>query len=148
LECAYQVQCNCTYPLAPPLQQEWEAIDALCREGVMLADKNCHKLHTGAVPWSPDIQCAREPVEIWGLILKKKLGRHISSSLLQRGMIKLKISACIRDISIQEAIQNKQAALKAYRDLKKASWHLRQTHLKELAAAKAVTGNTSKASAL
>jgi hypothetical protein len=89
LERAYSIQSECTYPLAPHLQQEWEAIDALRREGVMLADRKCRKLHKGAVPWSPDIQRAREQVEIWGLILKKKLGRHISSSLLlQRGMNK------------------------------------------------------------
>jgi hypothetical protein len=65
--------------LALQLQHEWEAIDALRREGFMLADKKCRKLHMGAVPWSPDIQQAREHIEIWGLILKKKLGRHICS---------------------------------------------------------------------
>jgi hypothetical protein len=148
LERAYQVQHTCTYPLAPKLQREWDAIDALRKEGVMLADKKCRKLHTGAVPWSPDIQRAREHVEIWGLVLKKKLGRHISSSLLQRGMLKLRISDRIRDISLEKAIQHKRAALKEYRDLKKSSWHLQQAHLEELAAAKVATGNTSKASAL
>jgi hypothetical protein len=29
LECAYQVQRTCTYPLVPQLQREWEAIVAL-----------------------------------------------------------------------------------------------------------------------
>jgi hypothetical protein len=107
-ERAYRIQRECTYPLAPHLQQEWEAIDALHCEGVTLAERKCRKLHKGAVPWSPDIQRAREQVEIWGLILKKKLGRHISSSLLQRrGMKKFRISDHIRDISLEMAIHNK-----------------------------------------
>jgi hypothetical protein len=46
------------------------------------------------------------------------------------------------------AIHNKQVALKEYRELKKLSWSLRQTHLEDLAAAKAAVGNTSKAAAL
>ena len=134
--------------LAPHLQQEWEAIDGLRHEGVTLAERKCRKLHKGAVPWSPDIQRAREQVEIWGLILKKKLGRHISSSLLQWGMKKFWISDHIQDISLKMAIHNKWVALKEYRELKKLSWSLQQTHLEDLAAAKAAVGNTSKAAAL
>jgi hypothetical protein len=38
--------------------------------------------------------------------------------------------------------------MKEYRELKKSSWSLRQTHLEDLAAAKAAVGNTSKAAAL
>jgi hypothetical protein len=148
LERAYRIQRECTYPLAPHLQQEWEAIDVLRRKGVLLADRKCRKLNMGAVPWSPDVQWAREQVEIWGLILKKKLGRHISSSLLQQGMLKHHISDCIRDISIQQAILSKQAALKEYRQLRKSSWSLRQSHLEDLAEAKAAIGNTTKAAAL
>jgi hypothetical protein len=85
LDRAYQIQRECTYPLAPSLQAEMEELDALRRQGVILADKQCQKLSMGAVPWSPQVQeRARERVEIWGLIIKRKAGYHISSSLLQQ----------------------------------------------------------------
>ena len=74
LERAYQVQRECTYPLTPHLQAEMEALDVLRRQGILLADKKCRKLSMGAVPWLPLVQQARERVETWGLILKKKLG--------------------------------------------------------------------------
>ena len=148
LERAYRIQRECTYPLAAHLQAELEALDALRREGVLQADRKCRKLPMGAIPWSPAVQSTREQVEIWGLILKKKLGRHVSSSLLQRGMLKHHIPDRIRDITIEQAIAGKRRALKEYRDMKKSSQALRQTHLEELAEAKAALGHTTKASVL
>ena len=53
----------------------------------------------------------------------------------------------IRDITIEQAILEKRKALKEYRALKKSSWALRQTHLEELAEAKAAISNVTKVSA-
>jgi hypothetical protein len=69
---AYLVQQACAYPLPAHLQDEIEAIDALRQIGMGLADRKCRKLSTGAVPWSPVVQAARERVELWGLLFKKK----------------------------------------------------------------------------
>jgi hypothetical protein len=63
-------------------------------------------------------------------------------------MLKHHISDRIWDISIKQAILSKQAALKEYRQLRKSSWSLRQSHLEDLAKAKAAIGNTTKAAAL
>jgi hypothetical protein len=98
LERTYRVQQACAYPLDPILQAETEALDALRIEGMMAADKNkCHKLATGAVPWSPIVQNHREIIELWGLILKKKEGKRVSICLLSRGMEKHHIIYRIRD---------------------------------------------------
>jgi signal recognition particle subunit SEC65 len=114
-----------------------DALDKLRREG--------RKLPTGAVAWSPTVQRARDLVEIWGLILKKKEGRRVSSRLLARGMARHQIVLCVRDITIEQIIAKRQAAIKDYRSLKKSSAALRTTHLKDLAEARAKAGNNTKA---
>jgi hypothetical protein len=63
-------------------------------------------------------------------------------------MLKHHITDRIRDITIEQAIANKRRALTEYRDIKKSSQALRQTHLEDLAEAKAALGNMTKASAL
>lgn len=142
---AYQLQATCTYPLSPSLQREMDALDTLRHEGVLLASRKCRKLPMGAVAWSPTIQRARELVETWGLILKKKEGKRVSSRLLSRGMSKLHIVLRIQEITLDQIIAEKRAALKEYRFLRKSSLALRQTHLKEIAEARAAVGNNTKA---
>ena len=56
LERAYNIQRECTYPLADHLQVELEALDVLRREGVLLPDRKCPRFPMGAIPWSPVIQ--------------------------------------------------------------------------------------------
>jgi len=34
---------------------EFEAIDALCMKGMNIAEKQCRKMHMGAIEWSPQI---------------------------------------------------------------------------------------------
>jgi len=145
LERAYQVQRECTYPLQPHLQLEMQSIDSLRRLGMLLADRKCRKLPTGAIAWSPTVQRARDLVEIWGLLLKKKEGRRVSSRLISRGMARHHLMFRVRDITISQIIDNKKAALKAYHSLKQSSTVLRQTYLEELAEARALAGNNSKA---
>lgn len=53
-----------------------------------------------------------------GLILKKKLGQHISSRLLQHSMINLHILDQIQDIAIEQAIAEKCGTLKEDWELK------------------------------
>lgn len=87
-------------------------------------------------------------METWGLIVKKKAGYHISSSLLQHHMLRFQIADKIWDITFNHAIKEKQTALKEYRELKKSSRSLHLTYLEELAAVKAASGNATKASTL
>ena len=110
LERAYYV----TYPLQPHLQLEMQSIDSLLRQGMLLADCKCRKLPTGAIAWSPTVQKARDLVEIWGLLLKKKEGRCISSHMLSRGMACHHLMFCIQDITLAQIVDNKKAALKEY----------------------------------
>jgi hypothetical protein len=148
LERAYSVQCKCTYPLQPHLQVEMKSIDSLRHQGMLLADRKCRKLPTGAIAWSPTVQKARDLVEIWGLLLKKKAGRRISSRLLSRGMARHHLMFRVQDITLTQIVDKKKEALKEYRLLKKSSLALRQTHLEELAEARAAVGNNPKATEL
>jgi hypothetical protein len=115
---------------------------------MLLADRKCRKLPTGAIAWSPTVQKARDLVEIWGLLLKKKEGRRISSRLLSHGMAHHHLMFCIQDITLAQIINNKKEALKVYRSLKRSSNALHQTHLEELAEARAAVGNNSRATEL
>jgi hypothetical protein len=112
LERAYYVQCECTYPLQPHLQVKMQSIDSLRRQGMLLADQKCRKLPTGAIAWSPTVQNARDLVEIWGLLLKKKEGRRVSSRLLSRGMARHHLTFRVQDITPAQIVDNKKAALK------------------------------------
>ena len=111
----YNLQQSCTYPLEPLLQAEYEILELLRREGVTMADRKCRKLPTGEVEWSPTVQMARERIELWGLILKKKEGKKVSSSLIQRSLHKFSIVLRLRDTSIEQILTFKQTALHAYR---------------------------------
>jgi hypothetical protein len=102
---------------------------------MLLADRKCRKLPTGAIAWSPTVQKARDLVEIWGLLLKKKEGRRISSRLLSRGMAHHHLTFRVQDITLTQIVDKKKEALKEYHLLKKSSLALRQTHLEELAEA-------------
>jgi hypothetical protein len=102
----------------------------------------------GMVAWSPTIQKARELVQLWGLILKKKAGKRVSSRLLSRGMAKFHLVFCIHDISMAQIIASKRNALKEYRSLKLSSSALRTTFLEDLAAARTSVGQNSIATKL
>lgn len=140
---AFSLQQSCTYPLPPHLQDEMETLDALRQEGMRLADKKCRKLPMGKVEWSPAIQKARELLELWGLILKKKIGKRVSSRLITRGMAKFHLAFRIRDITMAQIIASKRDALKEYRSLKLSSSALRTTFLEDLAAARSAAGHNS-----
>jgi hypothetical protein len=63
-------------------------------------------------------------------------------------MLQMHVVDRIRDITTKQAILEKRKALKEYRELKQSSKVLCQTHLEDLAEAKAAIGNVTKASAI
>jgi hypothetical protein len=129
VERAYRVQQVCAYPLDPILQVEMEALDAVRIEGMMVADKKmCRKLATGAFPWSPIVQTHREILEIWGLILKKKEGKCVSTRLLSRGMEKPHLLQNTGSHgTMEQIISKRRTALKEYRSLQESSVALSET---------------------
>ena len=60
-------------------------------------------------------------------------------------MAKHHIVTRIQDLTLDQIIQHKQTALQEYRSLKKSSIALRNTHLEDLAEARAAVGNHSRA---
>jgi hypothetical protein len=73
-----------TYPLEPWLAEEYEWLDMMKMKGTELADQACRKLYMGGVPWCPVLQGLRDALGYWQLVVKKKLGRKVSSRLIEQ----------------------------------------------------------------
>jgi len=62
------------FPLSHQLAEEYEALDKYICSGMDNAEKNCRKLHMGAVPISPAYKVATLTVEYWTRREKYTLG--------------------------------------------------------------------------
>lgn len=58
-------------------------IDLVSTQAVRFAENRCRKLRMGAKPWTPQLHNLGETINIWHLIIKKKLGKNISSTKLK-----------------------------------------------------------------
>lgn len=129
------------------MANEFELLDKMKVEGIQHADKSCHKLCMGEVPFSDESQLLHDSIGAWQLIIKKKLGRRISTSLINQQVAKAgmaRIRLC--DVTYEEAVEKEHEAHKEWKNQKKGAKLLRNSFLDRLAEAKATTGNTSKAS--
>jgi len=52
-------------PLTIEQMMEFKTIDALGMKGMNIAEKQCHKMHMGAIEWSPQIAAARNHIAAW-----------------------------------------------------------------------------------
>jgi len=129
--------------------ETYERLDADRIICIRKADKECQKLKMGGVPWSLGLQRVRYALGIWQLLMKKTVGRKVSSNL-----IKWKAKAAglqhifICEMSYEVAVQEERIALKTYMKLKAGSVKARETFLEDLAEAQSQAGNLSKASIL
>jgi hypothetical protein len=148
LERSRKLHSNVTHPLTKSLQQELKALDSLRCEGVAFAEKQCHKLRTGQVGFSPEIQAKRLYILAWSLLKKRSIGLRISSRLLQCTMFKAKLETNIKHAGaplIQEHLTN---AYRHYYSLKRSHTDLRKTHMAQLAEVLAQEKNLEKVQVL
>ena len=54
-------------------------IDKVCTQAVIHAERKCRHIFAGGRPYTPKLNKLGKIVDTWRMIIKKKLGRHISS---------------------------------------------------------------------
>ena len=126
--------------------EEIEKIDKTRTEIVKKGEKKCRKLKMGQVPFSPtDVQCHTRLIEFWTLVIKKKGKRKISSRLITR-----KEKLCGLKNSMQYTVENalefRSAAWRAYKIAKKTAKERRQEFLRKQILLYDLEGNINAAS--
>jgi hypothetical protein len=129
-------------------QQEYEDMDHLRCQGVMLAERKCRKLRMGQVSYSPEIQQARLSIDAWSLLRKKAIGLKTSSRLLSRTLKKANIHFSLKKAGEQMIVDHLLAAFKHYYSIKGSHKELRHTAIEKRAEAIAAEGNLEKGKVL
>ena len=122
--------------LTPPRRKLYEELDKLRYESMKEAEKKCRKLKMGGVPWSPQLQRARDSILFWTLIQRKQKRCHISTRRILRLKNKLKIEKELT-LSPKEVAGKISAAYVKYKKLKLKASELRLTFQEALAQVKA-----------
>jgi hypothetical protein len=94
-----------------------------------IAEANCRKIWRGNVPYSDELQKARNKIECWSLLLKKKKGLKVSLRKLSRSLKKASIQANTKNYTTKEVKDELELATKEYYKLKKSAKELRETYL-------------------
>ncbi len=118
-------------------QQEYESIDALCVQGMNLAEKKCRKLRMGTIEWSPDLAQSRARIAAWNALIRARLHVKISSRLICRLLKKAGLGP-VCHITLEQAKINLKAEYKTYSGLKSKSSTLRTSFLEHLASEQAI----------
>ena len=71
-------------PLTIAQQQAFEKLDKLRVRLMLKAEKQCRKIKTVGIEFSPKIQQHRDRITLWTNVKSKKLGSKVSLSLLTR----------------------------------------------------------------
>ena len=81
---ARQLAASFQVPLTRRNALEYEAIDELRMKALEKAEKQCCKIYTGEVPWSPPYRKAQDKLRYWKKVKKRLAGRWVSNSYLKR----------------------------------------------------------------
>jgi hypothetical protein len=146
-ERAFDLQQRCTYPISVADAVEWERIDRLRVAGMKMAEKNCRRLQMGGVPWSPRVQECLQVIQVWHLIVKRRLGLPVSGSLLRRKITQTHLTSAL-DAPLDVAKARLSDAYREYKKVKKDADNLRITWMESLSMALASQGNVSQATHL
>ena len=87
-----ELQAQATFPPPAGFEQKLEQIDEQIGRAINSGHKNCRKMRCGIIPFSDTFRTLRDERRIWLLILRKKIGRRISSTTIRRLDNKLNIS--------------------------------------------------------
>lgn len=78
--------------------QEYEALDYLRCEITAKAERQCHKLRTGQVAYSPELNDSRLKIKAWLLLISRAKNHKISSRLIKRTLKKAGLSIEMRSL--------------------------------------------------
>ena len=140
---------NIEYPLSSPSQVELEKIDWHIMEAMKIADRQCRKFKTGAVPWSPSFQKAKDSLVAWHLIYrrqveKRKIGLRTVTRQCKRGQVEVNIC----HLSKEEICHGLAEAKRQYRIAVAKAAPSRTAFYEDLANARAKESGTKAESQL
>ena len=115
-----------------------ERLDRIRTEGMLHAERKCRKLAMGQVSYSPEVDHARKTRALWHLVVRKRRGKRVSSSLIRRKAKQLQIP-CPLSVTLAQAKLRFQEADAAYDSLKQRAPSLCHEFLQDRAANKSGT---------
>lgn len=62
-------------------------LDKVCTDAVIYAERRCRHIFAGGRAYTPHLNKLGKQVDAWRMIVKQKLGRHISSTKIKRAAI-------------------------------------------------------------
>jgi len=89
----------------PDQVRRFEEIETKRVEGMLLADKKCRQVRTGAHPWSPRSQIIDDAVQHWKKVRNELQGRRIKSRTIKRLARRAKIEQPEAPPTLEEAKQ-------------------------------------------
>ena len=122
-------------------------IDKVSTSAVRFAEKRCRKLRMGAKSYTPKLHKLGQTINAWHLVIKKKHGKNISSSLIRRMSKNCHLPAT-KNLSVKDCITLRSHAFKEYHDYAKNADIHRNDFYELLAEAQAEAGDLSKCNAL
>jgi len=107
-----------------------EKFDRLKVDGMCFVEKQCRRLHLGAIQFSPDLNSWRRKKELWRLVLHWRMGYHIHVTTIRKLAHKLHI---LDPLSLPFTMVHLcfQEAKQHYEDLKPQHEILRNSFLLE-----------------
>ena len=122
--------------------------DRVCTQAVVHAERNCRKIFAGGKPYTPQLNKLGRVIDAWRLMVKKKLGCHISSKTLKRAAIANGIPHH-NTLSLQHCLQERANAYREYRRYAKNSKRVhRPNFLDQLIDDRTAEGNLKEANRL
>ena len=119
------------------------------RTSMMLkAERQCRKLRTGTVPFSPEAMEKAWALAFWKLALKRRKGGTVNSRLWQRRKRKARITTATRNLTTEDIETKVQDAKEKWDSEKASAARKRQTFLERQAERYAETHQTDKAKAV
>lgn len=122
-------------------------IDKVSTSAVRYAEKRCRKLRMGAKPYTPKLNKLGQTINAWHLVIKKKHGKKISSSLLRRISRRCNLPNT-KNLCVNDCIKLRAQAFREYNDYAKDADMHRDDMYELLAEAQAEAGNITKSNAL
>ena len=139
------LEARCSEMEPNDIRDEYDEIDEIWTDGLLLAEQKCRKLKVGGVLWTPKLQLWMDRITFWQNFRKKREGQRIKLKLLRRQAKKIGMKQDFKTIGRKQAISEEAKAKKEYYKVKeKNKKGGRETWQAELAEEKAKEGNTTK----
>ena len=140
-------RANMSDPLTEEDKQKLFKIDKTFTQAVLYAENNCRRIFVGGKPYTPELNRLGRLIDVWRMIVKKKMGYNISSRKIKRAAIAHGIPNH-NTLSLQDCMKFRADAYANYRKCAKRSHIHRPDFLDSLAEEQMDEGNVKEAKRL